>query len=75
MRFSIRLISYLTAYNNNIFPNNYYLPINNWSPLKACKENYETSVENFNETKKHPQQDKYDEVLKNPSINFRAGLR
>ena len=80
MRFTIRLISYLTAYNNNIFPNNYYQPINKWSPLKANRENYETSGENFNETisnktKKHPQQDKYDEVLKNPCINFRAVFR
>ena len=75
MRFTISLISYLTAYNNNIFPNNYYPPINNWSTLKACKENYETSGEKFNETKKHPQQDKYDEILKNPCINFIPGLR
>ena len=75
MRFTISLISYLTAYNNNIFSNNYYQPINKWSPLKANTENHETSVKNFNETKKHPQQDKYDEILKNPCINFRAGLR
>ena len=74
MRYTISLISYLTEYNN-IFPNNYYSPINKWNPLKANREDYETSGENFNETKKHPQQDKYDEILKNPYINFRAGLR
>ena len=43
--------------------------------LTKNREDYETNGENFNETKKHQQQDKYDEILKNPCINFRAGLR
>ena len=33
MRLSTGLITYLTAYNNNIFPNNYYPLTNNWNPL------------------------------------------
>ena len=74
MRLPLGLITYLTAYNNN------YLPMNNWSPsnnedLKAYEEYCEIGAEDLNETKKHPQQDKFDEILKNPCINFRAGLR
>ena len=69
MRLSTGLITYLTAYNNNIFPNNYYPLTNNWNPLtnedlKAYEEYCEIGAEDFNETisnktKKHPQLDKF----------------
>lgn len=74
MRLPIGLITYLAAHNNNIFPNNNYPPINNWNDLnnedlKAYEEYCEIGAEDLNETisnktKKHPQQDKYNDVLK-----------